>query len=278
MYKPLSGYYYVRKGDSLSRIAVSQYGSAGVWLAIAEANHLRAPYRIVVGLRLRLPGLDEIAHRHGHPNDGQIRHRPPPGSPGENHLGTIGDRHAASLDHPVASLDHSAAPLDHTRDAHADHAVQSRELFASPVARNVRFPALKFKLDEFFHPIKVLNADRGHFDPIDRRDHIAGGRDFYHARIVPRDDQSQHKGGQWRGRIQRNGCGGGEDPLVGRVEDRRLWVRDPTEWNLGTREASVKCKFTIASRLGGHVIATSKYEAPVSQRLQIHLRTCSAEG
>lgn len=45
----------VVKGDSLWSIAANELGSPSRWREIAELNHLERPYRIVIGMELRLP-------------------------------------------------------------------------------------------------------------------------------------------------------------------------------------------------------------------------------
>ena len=52
--------YTVEKGDTLSHIAKSQYGKAGKWRAIFEANRdqIDDPDRIFPGQVLRIPAID----------------------------------------------------------------------------------------------------------------------------------------------------------------------------------------------------------------------------
>ncbi len=50
------GVYVVRAGDTLSRIAARELGSADRWRQIAAANPNVDPNRLLVGARLRLPG------------------------------------------------------------------------------------------------------------------------------------------------------------------------------------------------------------------------------
>lgn len=47
--------YVVRRGDTLSSIAVKFYGDASKWHKIADANHLRHPRKVKVGRKLILP-------------------------------------------------------------------------------------------------------------------------------------------------------------------------------------------------------------------------------
>lgn len=47
--------YTVKKGDTLSGIAASQYGEASKWHAIAAANNIRDPKALKVGQVLKLP-------------------------------------------------------------------------------------------------------------------------------------------------------------------------------------------------------------------------------
>jgi nucleoid-associated protein YgaU len=54
----------VRPGDSLWRIAKRELGDEHRWPEIAQANHLRAPYRLLIGQPVSLPGFDPVA-RHG---------------------------------------------------------------------------------------------------------------------------------------------------------------------------------------------------------------------
>ena len=50
-----NGYYVVRRGDTLYRIAVDYYGDGKMWKAIARANGIKDPSKIPVGARLSLP-------------------------------------------------------------------------------------------------------------------------------------------------------------------------------------------------------------------------------
>ena len=50
-----NGYYVVRRGDTLYRIAVDYYGDGKMWKAIARANGIKDPSKIPVGARLNLP-------------------------------------------------------------------------------------------------------------------------------------------------------------------------------------------------------------------------------
>ena len=49
--------YVVKSGDSLSKIAKSEYGNAGDWKAIYEANQdiLKDPDKIFPGQKLKIP-------------------------------------------------------------------------------------------------------------------------------------------------------------------------------------------------------------------------------
>lgn len=47
--------YNVKSGDTLSKIAARELGSAGRWGEIAKLNNIRDPNRLKVGQRLRLP-------------------------------------------------------------------------------------------------------------------------------------------------------------------------------------------------------------------------------
>lgn len=47
--------YRVRPHDSLRKIASTQLGDAARWPEVARLNHLKAPYRLLVGMPLRLP-------------------------------------------------------------------------------------------------------------------------------------------------------------------------------------------------------------------------------
>jgi hypothetical protein len=47
--------YTVRRGDNLLKIAARLLGAAARWHEIARINNLRSPYRLKVGMKLRIP-------------------------------------------------------------------------------------------------------------------------------------------------------------------------------------------------------------------------------
>jgi LysM repeat protein len=49
--------YVVKRGDTLASIAAAEYGDAGAWRAIANANRISDPMRLAPGTRLSLPAL-----------------------------------------------------------------------------------------------------------------------------------------------------------------------------------------------------------------------------
>lgn len=53
--EPEAEVYVVQKGDTLGKIARRFYGSAGAWGRIAEANGIKDPRRIKVGMKLNIP-------------------------------------------------------------------------------------------------------------------------------------------------------------------------------------------------------------------------------
>ncbi len=59
--------YTVKQGDSLTSIAQKLYGKQSLWPKIAEANKIKAPYIIVVGMRIRIP-LQPVSLKPGLPN------------------------------------------------------------------------------------------------------------------------------------------------------------------------------------------------------------------
>ncbi len=64
---PTSGALYassshvVVAGDSLASLAYSEYGDPTLWRAIADANRIDDPLRLPPGLRLILPGIEDIS-------------------------------------------------------------------------------------------------------------------------------------------------------------------------------------------------------------------------
>jgi nucleoid-associated protein YgaU len=54
---PYAQYYIVKKGDTLSKIALEYYGDANLYPQIFEANRdiLKDPNKIRVGQKLRIP-------------------------------------------------------------------------------------------------------------------------------------------------------------------------------------------------------------------------------
>lgn len=50
-------FYVVKKGDTLQGIAKRFYGEASYWRRIADANKIRDPKKVKVGLKLRLPRI-----------------------------------------------------------------------------------------------------------------------------------------------------------------------------------------------------------------------------
>jgi hypothetical protein len=59
MLDPRTSTYRVRRGDTLSRIAERQYGTAAVWPEIAGANRLPHGNLILVGMNLKLPSVHD---------------------------------------------------------------------------------------------------------------------------------------------------------------------------------------------------------------------------
>lgn len=53
--------YTVRQNDSLSKISETVYGSQDNWMAIAKANNIVNPNRILVGSKLQLPAKEAVA-------------------------------------------------------------------------------------------------------------------------------------------------------------------------------------------------------------------------
>jgi nucleoid-associated protein YgaU len=51
------GRYFVKSGDTLSRIAAEHYRDATQWRRVAEANAIDNPRALTAGMRLRIPGL-----------------------------------------------------------------------------------------------------------------------------------------------------------------------------------------------------------------------------
>jgi hypothetical protein len=83
--------YVVHPGDTLGRIAARELGSPERWRELAEVNHLRPPYRLLIGQRMRMPSHNapRIAARRGrHPAaTGRTPH-----SPAAETLGTLDTR------------------------------------------------------------------------------------------------------------------------------------------------------------------------------------------
>nr|WP_244209970.1 LysM domain-containing protein [Streptomyces nanshensis] len=55
----------VGSGDSLASLAHREYGDAGAWRIIAEANGIDDPLRLAPGTQLLLPALDELTRLKG---------------------------------------------------------------------------------------------------------------------------------------------------------------------------------------------------------------------
>jgi nucleoid-associated protein YgaU len=51
------------EGDSLATVAYREYGNAGWWRALAEANGIDDPLKVQVGTRLLVPDIDETLSR-----------------------------------------------------------------------------------------------------------------------------------------------------------------------------------------------------------------------
>jgi|GEM_PF-2483368 len=60
--------YTIQSGDTLSTIAMHEYGSEHAWVDIAQANPMVDPIRLKPGQEIRLPSLDEIKKRRGKDN------------------------------------------------------------------------------------------------------------------------------------------------------------------------------------------------------------------
>lgn len=52
--------YTIREGDSLSKISESVYGTQENWTAIASANKITNPNRVLVGDKINLPAKEEM--------------------------------------------------------------------------------------------------------------------------------------------------------------------------------------------------------------------------
>jgi hypothetical protein len=124
----------VRKGESLWRIALFEFGDASAWYSIAQANGLKPPYTILVGMKLNLPHPGEPHNRsrpidpHGHPVGTEIRQTPVTAL-------------TLRTENRTAGASHGAGPMS------------SADLYGKSPSREFGFPALKFSLDDCVPPI-----------------------------------------------------------------------------------------------------------------------------
>lgn len=243
MHRSHSGSVLVKRGDSLSRLALAQYGDSSAWKLIARANGMRPPYMIVVGQRLRLPGPDP-----------RMRAAPTRSIP----IQSVSPGSAMS---PIAGR----APLQCFPAPAAQHPMCMPEppdllqrVYGEQRAREVRYPALKYSLDDVLKPvvyrapgIEISTKLTGDITlqqegTVVVLEYVGDGKTAATVKgkngeaVFSSDGETTAKINQtYKSKLVELGSG---------VE---------AKYNPFKKEASVSCKFSVASKVNGKVFATT---------------------
>ena len=232
----------VRKGESLWRIAGFEYADTSVWPSIAKANGLKPPYTILVGMKLKLPHI-AVPHHHSRPIH-------PHGRPG-----AVEPRQA-----PVTAL---TLQTD-SRTAGAAHGMGlagSMDLYGKSPSREFSFPAYKFKLDDCIPAIYFPSQNA----EITLR--FTGDLTLKQEGAVTTFEFSKKglasiKAGGSNASATFDADGGTTAEIQSSYRSKLSEMTSGAKltWNPDTKEVSVSCQFSLASKVNGKVFATSKYE------------------
>lgn len=261
--------YRVVKGDSLWKIAETQYGNPTVWPGISQANRLPNADLILVGMSLKLPSLRALRyHPHPTPHSHVSQpHYPPIGSRQPHQL----TPNSLSLSHSAGSL--SSAPVPGTRstsrvpgptlshqtggqwqlDSHPSKHQGNRS------AVSVLFPAVKYKLDDLA-PLVVTT-------PV---------ADFT-LRFIG-EVTLQQKGTMSEVELSQRGTL--SDKLKAEYKSKLVDLAGSVKigFNSQTRAVQVSCGFSVAAKIDGHVFATSQYDFIPPNRLKYTYKPTPIQG
>jgi LysM repeat protein len=241
--------YRVTVGDSLWKIAATQYGNPAVWPSISEANHLRDRDLILVGMWLKLPPV-LAAHEHSHSRiHSHTSEHILPSATGHSIL----TRNAARLPGPAGS---SGSPKTGTNlPLNSWQSLHNGGRPAAPVL----YPALKYKLDN--SPPIVLSTPEADFS----------------LRFVG-EVTLQRKGTM--AEIELTEKGNISEKLKAEYKSKLTNLGSSVKigFNPKTRDVQVSCGFSVASKIDGKVFATSQYDFIPPNRLKYGFKTTQIQG
>jgi LysM domain len=221
MSRPHSSHYRVKKGDSLWKIAQSQYGDAQVWPLIAKANRLPRPDLLLIGMRLHLPNIEQ-------PRASFTTTRPSVPSPSLERPPLAGGPPPIKVSQPVRQ--------------------QTTEPAMMP-ARALRFPAIGYDLGDLA-PIVVETPEleitlsfTGELTL--QKNETVGETEFKTGNVysVSSDGNvSASMKAEYDSKLS---------DLAGEIKIRP---------NLQTKKVDVSCGFAVAGKVDGKVLSTSQFE------------------
>lgn len=252
MLKPRTSRYRVKKGDSLWKIARTQYGNPTVWPEISKANRLPNDDLILVGMVLHLPPVH--AHRHDHHTLSRATTKggataPKPAGGGALSAVLVDPSQVMSLGPPVKGVAH--VPVG------PSPSILRQRGSASP--RYVLFPAVSYKFDDvaaIVIPGPVFTATL----------RLIGEVSMKQKGTMPEVELSQR--GTLTGKLKAQYDSKFAD-LIGQVK---------VGYNSQTHLAQVSFNLTTAAKFDGQVISITKSEYIPPNRFKFTYQPTPIEG
>ena len=243
MRSPRQSHYRVKRGDTLSKIALAEYHDAGVWPDVAKANHIPNGNVILIGMHLKLPTLPPAPHGAGasHPakTSAPVHHAPV---------------HHAPVHHaPMVGPPRPGAGVP------APHVVNHGGLAGLPDARAVAFPAVKYKLDGMA-PLVVMTPQAD-----------------YKIKLVG-EVTIQQKGTM--AEVEFSSTGGMSQKLKAEYDSKLVKLADQVKvkWDFLSLKAEVSCGFTMATKINGQEFVSHQYDYIPPNRFKYTLKPKEVSG